>query len=361
MFELKPDFEEVLERYEAWWDCAIIDRPLVCMSFPKDPSERKPYPKGKNYSSHFEQWMDIEYRVERTAVGLNNSVHFADKLPVAWPNLGPEIFSAFYGCPMVYTATTSWSEPILEDWTKESTDKLQLDTNNFYFRKIMEMTEAFIEMGKGKFIVGYTDIHPGGDAIAAFRDPQQLCIDLIEHPAEVKTLCERITDDFIRVFDIFYEKLSAAGMPSTSWCPATCKGKYHIPSNDFSCMVSDEMFEEIFLPGIIRECQHMSRCIYHLDGPEALRYLDRLLEIPEIHAIQWVPGAGQSHWTNWIEVYQKIQKANKALQLSVSVKDLELIFEVLRPEGVWLSHVSGINNREEAEAALKAISRWSIT
>jgi hypothetical protein len=30
----------------------------------------------------------------------------------------------------------------------------------------------------------------------------------------------------------------------------------------------------------------------------SLRYLDCLLEIPEIHAIQWVPGAGREYWAD---------------------------------------------------------------
>ena len=358
-FELKPDFEKVMDRYEAWWDCEIIDRPLVCMSFLKEESERVPVPKAKEYSSHREQWMDIEYRVESAAAGLHNTVHFADKLPTAWPNLGPEIFSSFYGCNMVYGKPTAWSEPILEDWSQESVDNIQLDLDGFYFRKLMEFMDALIDAGKGKFIVGYTDMHGGGDAIAAFRDPQQLCIDMIEHRAEVKALCDRITDEFLQVYDIFYDKLSAAGMPSTSWTPAASRGKYHIPSNDFSCMISTEMFEETFLPGIIRECQYMDRSIYHLDGPQALRYLDTLLAIPKLHAIQWVPGAGRDYWGDWVEVYQRIQKAGKALQFpGIKVSELQNLFEVLRPEGVWLSGISGIKNREEAEAALKIISRW---
>ena len=359
MFQLKPDFEQVMDRYEAWWGCQIIDRPLVCLRFPADESERMPGPKAKEYPSHRDRWMDIEYRVESMSAGLHNSVHFADALPIAWPNLGPEIFSAFYGCNMVYGESTAWSEPILEDWTQESVDRLQLDLDGFYFRKLMEFTDALLEVGKGKFIVGYTDMHGGGDAIAAFRDPEQLCIDMIEYRDAVEALCDRITDDFLKVYDIFHDKLSAAGMPSTSWCPATCRGKYHIPSNDFSCMISNEMFEETFLEGIIRECKHTDCNIYHLDGPQALRYLDTLLAIPEIHAIQWVPGAGRDYWGDWIEVYQRIQEADKAMQmLSIHVSDLKNLFEVLRPEGVWLSSVSGISNREEAEAALKAVSRW---
>ena len=124
-------------------------------------------------------------------------------------------------------------------------------------------------------------------------------------------------------------------------------------------MISDEAFEDLFVPGIIRECQHMDRCIYHLDGPQALRYLDRLLEIPEIHAIQWIPGAGQDYWADWIEIYQRIQRKKKALCLSLPAKDLNLLFETLDPRGVWISGVSGISNEQEAEVALYKISKWT--
>lgn len=124
-------------------------------------------------------------------------------------------------------------------------------------------------------------------------------------------------------------------------------------------MISEDAYEELFLPGIIRECQHMDRCIYHLDGPQALRYLDRLLEIPEIHAIQWVPGAGQDHWAQWIRVYQRIQEKKKALYLIVPLGELDQLFEALSPEGVWISAVPGVSNEEEARMALDKISTWT--
>lgn len=356
MFELKPDFDQVLARYEAWWACEIVDRPLVSITFPKPLAEHVPVPE-KQHATLCERWMDTTFVVERAVTTLSNRVAYADALPVAWPNLGPEVFSAFYGCPLVFGETTSWSEPILEDWAPESVAALQLDRDNVYFQKILELMDALIEAGKDRFIVGYTDMHPGGDAIAAFRDPQKLCIDMIEHPAEIKALCDRITGDFIEVYDRYHAKLQAAGMPSTTWLNATCEGRYHVPSNDFSCMVSDAMFEEVFLPGIVRECRHMDRNIYHLDGPQALRYLDTLLALPEIHAIQWVAGAGRDYWANWIEVYQRIQAAGKAFCLYAPVQDLDRIFEVLRPEGAWLI-LSGIHDEAAAEAALKKVAGW---
>ncbi len=358
MFELKPDFEEVLNRYEAWWECDIVDRPLVSMAFPVPRSERKGVPQ-KEYATVREQWMDTAHIVAQAVAHLRNTVHFADSLPIVFPNLGPEVFSAFYGCEMEYGEHTAWSKPVLADWSDASVDRLQLDRNSFYFRKLEEMTEALIATGKGKFIVGYTDLHGGGDAIAAFRDPQELLIDTIENPDAIKRLCDRITTDFLAVYDEFHGILSSAGMPSTTWLAATCKGKYHVPSNDFSCMISDDAFEDLFIPGIIRECQHMDRCIYHLDGPQALRYLDRLLEIPEIHAIQWVAGAGHDYWADWIEVYQRIQSKNKALCLALPATDLDILFNTLDPRGVWISNVSGISNEEEAKAALAAIAKWT--
>ena len=359
MFAYKPDTAAVLDRFEAWWERAIIDRPLVSITLPRPEAECQPPPRS-DHANLRDRWMDTTYVVETAEAVVRNTFWYGDSLPVAWPNLGPEVFSALYGCGMEYGEDTAWSVPILTDWSEDSLHALRLSRDNFYFRKLTEMTDALIDAGKGKFIVGYTDLHGGGDAIAAFRDPMHLLIDTIEHPAEVRALCERVTTDFLDVYDFFHARLSAAGMPSTTWCSATCKGKFHIPSNDFSCMISDRTFEELFLPGIIRECRHMDRCLYHLDGPQALRYLDRLLEVPEIHAIQWVPGAGRDSWQEWIGVYQRIQRANKALQiLSVPAQDLTRLFEVLSPEGVWISAVSGISCEEEAASVLQLVAGWT--
>jgi hypothetical protein len=359
MFELKPDYDQVLKRFEDWWDCAVIDHPPVGMTFAQPANKQVPWPARKTHTTLRERWLDTEYNLTGQIAHMRNTVHYADALPIAWPNLGPEIFSAFYGCDMEYGESTAWSKPVIHDWTPAVVEKLKLDTNCFFYKKIMEMTDAYIQAGRDKFIVGYTDLHGGADAIAAFRDPQALCIDMVERPQEVKALGDRITRDFLRVYDEFHAKLSAAGMPSTSWLPAICRGKYHIPSCDFSCMISDDMFAENFLPGIVEECRHMDRSIYHLDGPQALRYLDTLLDVPQIHAIQWVPGAGRDHWADQVPVFKRIQERKKAFIIAgLPATDLPQLFSALRPEGVWIGNVSGITNQAEADAALKAIGRW---
>ncbi len=227
---------------------------------------------------------------------------------------------------------------------------------NFYWKKIEEITDALLAVGQGKFYTGITDLHPGGDAIVAFRDPLRMNIDMIEAVDEIKSLLGYINRVYFQVYDHYYDKLTAAGQAITCWPGIVSSNKWYVPSNDFSCMVSKEMFDDVFLPGIAEECRHMEASIYHLDGPDALRHLDSLLAIKELNAIQWVYGEGHGRATDWLPVYQKCQAAGKGIQLFAGADELDTIMENLRPEGVWLA--LGAENREHAEALIKKVAAW---
>ena len=354
-FSLKPDFEIVKKRYDAYWEQAIVDRALVTISLPSD--HRKAVPQ-KHYASLAERWKDVDFRAEQTAIVLGNVDFLADSLPVAWPNMGPEIFSAWCGCGYNYGESTTWSDPCVIDWETDY-QKSALRMDHELFRLTDRFTDRLLELGKDNFIVGLTDFHPGGDHIAALRDPAVLAIDMIENVKWVKKKLVDSYAEYQRAYYHFYNKLHAAGMPSTSWTPLIADGKFYIPSNDFSCMISDEMFREIFLPGIIDECRFYDRSIYHLDGPGALRHLDTLLEIKELDAVQWVPGAGNEGFSNWIDVYKKIQLAGKSMQItSLHVPDLPLLFENLKPEGIYIAGVGGVPDKDSAEMFINRIAAW---
>jgi len=120
------------------------------------------------------------------------------------------------------------------------------------------------------------------------------------------------------------------------------------------------MFEDLFLPAIERECSHMDRSIYHLDGPGALRHLDRLLDIPSIHAIQWVPGAGREYWGQWLEIYKKVQEKGRAFTINIRARELEEVAQAIRPEGAWLI-IDELVTEDEADHLLRTVSRWGVT
>lgn len=357
MFAFKPDYERSKERIDAFWERELIDRPVVQFGLLKPAEEWVPLPPS-NHATAADRWLDSEYQGELKLAQLSNQEFLGDAMPVAWPNLGPEVFASFYGCPIHFgDYGTSWTDPILDSW--EQADGLQLDWESPYLHKLHEMTDILLELGKGRFITGMTDWHPGGDAVAALRDPQELAVDLLTHLDEVQALLQRLEQDYFRVYGVFYEKLIGAGQPISTWTALVCERKYYVPSNDFSIMISPAMFEDVFLPGIRRECQFLDRSIYHLDGPGALRHLDAILSIPELDALQFVPGAGNEGFARWIPVYQRAQAAGKAIQVLCRLEELDLIVDTLDPHGVFLS-VSGVPSREAAEHLLHELERWCV-
>ena len=354
-FALKPDFDTVKKRYEAFWHQEIIDRALLGLAIPvEDP---KPVP-ARSYASHRERWLDVDFRAEARAAELANTEYLADSLPVAWPNMGPEIFSAWCGCPYSFGETTTWSEPAIIDWERDE-PSTHFDPEHELFRLTVRFTERLLELGKDTFIVGLTDFHPGGDHLAALRDPEVLAIDMIENLDWVREKLTSSAAEYTRAYGIFYDMLREAGMPITTWTALIHDGRYYVPSNDFSVMISKGMYDDVFLQGIREECRFLERSIYHLDGPGALRHLDSLLSIPELDAVQWVCGAGNEGYRKWIEVYRRIQNAGKSLQVNgVRLEELPLVFETLRPEGVWLSGIAGVRDRETAEEVIRRVEKW---
>ena len=356
MFELKPDYEKTRQRIEAFWEFDVLDRPVVNFNLNKPLDQQKPLPASMHQTPE-ERWLDAEYQAELAYANLFNRDFIADDLPIVYPNLGPEIFSAFYGCPIHFgDYGTSWSDPILHNW--EDADTIILDWESPWITKLHEMTDILLERGKGKYLVGMTDWHQGGDALAAFRDPQNLAIDMVENPEAVKSLLRRVTDDYFKIFDIFYNKLRQAGQPSTSWTPLVDDGKYYIPSNDFSIMISKKMYNDVFLPGLTEECEFLHRSIYHLDGPGALRHLDSVLGIKALNALQFVPGEGNNLFARWIHVYQQAQSSKKGVQVVCTVSELSHVMETLNPRGLYLI-ISGVSNSEEAENIQNRLEAWT--
>ena len=355
MFDFKPDYEESKRRIDAFWERELIDRPVVQFRLPKHPDDWVSLPPS-GHATPADRWIDAQFQAELALAELSNLEFLGDTMPVAFPNLGPELFSTFYGCPIHFgDYGTSWTDPILEDWA--DADGVRFDPDGMYIKKLHEMTNALLEIGKGKFITGMTDWHPGGDAIAAFRDPANLALDMLLHLDEVRLLLDRLEADYFRIYDMFFEKLRAAGQPITTWTPLVCDCKYYVPSNDFSIMISSEMFDDVFLPGIVRECQFFDRSIYHLDGPGALRHLDSLLAIPELDAVQWVFGAGNEGFHRWVEVYQRVQAADKGIQVMCTLEEVPSVMETVDPHGLFLQ-VSGVASREAADQLLRDLSAW---
>jgi hypothetical protein len=131
--------------------------------------------------------------------------------------------------------------------------KINFSTEGEYYKKVLELTEVAFQKCGNKFIVGYTDLHPGLDCALAWRGINNLCMDLIMDPENAQKLFDLSTEHFLEVYNVYDDLLKANHTPSSTWINIPVpNGRMHIPSADFSFMISPEDFEKYGLP-ILKE------------------------------------------------------------------------------------------------------------
>lgn len=333
--EKKPDFDKCMKRIYAWYNQEMIDRAPIRFSAHNAEYSSAHLLEGRSWAGLKERWWDTEYQIELFEHQYNNSVYNAETFPIYWPNLGPEVYTAFYGVELEYKEVTAYSKANLHDWSQM--DSLKLDFENPYLKKIEEMTYAALERCNGKYMVGYTDLHPGIDCAAAFRDPQQLCMDFFLDPENLKKLIDLSSRDFGTIFNHFDAILKKHKQLSVTWMGIPSFEKIHIPGCDFASMISPDQFEEFVLPVIQNEVKQAKHNVFHLDGKGVANHVDHFLAIPEINAIQWVQGVGDDFpIMQWIPFIKKIQAAGKSLVVDVQVDELEDFIGAMDPKGLLL-------------------------
>jgi hypothetical protein len=352
-----PGFDMAMQRVYAWYQNEVIERPPIRFeahnAFLEAAKEDI-----SNLSKEGKKawWFDAETQVALFEKSIEGRRFHGETFPVFWPNLGPEVYAAFYGAELEFGEVTSWSSPLVRDW--EDVENLELDLENEYFKKLEELTRCALEQCPGKFLVGYTDLHPGLDCVAAWRDPLQLCIDMIDSPEQVERLASLAIADFETIYDHFDTLLKAEGQLSVSWMGIPSFGRMHIPSCDFSAMISTEFFERFGLPILQREVKTMTHNIFHMDGKGVARHLDVILSVPEIHAVQWVQGVGDDNpIMQWLAFIRELQDRGMPVIVDLSKEDLDEFMDAMDPQGLFL-WVATSNEEEEIEI-MKRIKKWT--
>ena len=348
----------ILERFSAWWKGGSIGRPAVSMSV--KPS--RPYTGPKStHATQRERWFDLDFVLQAHLAWLARQDFVAEAVPMFWPNVGPELTSTLYGCELEFSEFSSWSKPIVheaEQW--ETILQRPPNFDNAYWRHIERATQRAIEVSDGRFLVGMTDLHGNYDILAGLREPQMLCMDVIDCPELIDRVCEHVSNGFVECFQRSWRMVSAAGMPSVCWTPCLHNGPAYVPSSDFWCMLSGELAEQLVLPRIVQEMEGLERSIFHLDGPGALRHLDLLLALPQLNAVQWVYGDGNGPASRWIDVYRRILAADKSVQvMAVDMDDATTVARAIGPNGAWYTIGKPAETVEHAEAFLESLEKLS--
>jgi len=310
---IEPEkLEKSLQRNEAFWRGELEEYPLMWITVPNAKSgETLIEPQNEQ-----ELWTNVDYRMVAAENELWRTYYAGDSLPVFNPWLGPDQVAAWLGADIILKPKefTSWVKPFVDDW--EKFPKLQINPDNKWWNLYLETVRASIELGKGKWVTAYPDLHTGIDGLCAIRGPENLMVDMLQTPEAIHRAMQQMTDLWKCVVDTVSEIIIPAGQGTSNWTMGWSEKRFIcIGQNDFTCMISPEMFIDFCWDDNLQCCDYVDYTLYHLDGPEATRHLPKLLELQSLNAIQWIQGAGNPLPSKWTKMLSQIQKSGKLVQL----------------------------------------------
>jgi len=352
-FAFKEDWPEARRRLEAWWQREIIDRCAFMVEAPRTGVTCREVTPPRDMKS---RWTDPGYVIDRNLARCESTFFGGERIPSFFINVGPTCIGQFLGCDVVYQETTTWKRPFVNDWDREC-PTVNFDPGNENWKDVVRLTEEAVKVAPGRFFLGVTDLGGYSDALSAFRGPERLCLDLMDCPEKLLRLRKPILDAWKQMFDTLDRIIRRALEGCIGWMGIWAPGTTFHPQDDFSCMISKEMYDEVFAPALIEQVRSIDYPIYHLDGPGAIRHLDTLLAIDELPAIQWVPGAGHEPTPHWIPLLRRIQKAGKGVVLSCGIAEVEELMRELSSKGLML--ITEAPTEEDARKLLRKVEMWT--
>ena len=340
----KPDFEEVIPRLEAFWRGEFIDRPCMDITTPKGERRHVRAP-----DTIEKQWTDQDYIIENIEAGMESTYFAGEAVPIFRPNLGPDLFSALLGGTIHYSEGTSWVTPFL-DW--DNPPSFEIDENSFEWQWHIELYDRLKERSPDRYFVTVPDCHSGGDALMAMRGGTNLCMDIYDHPEAIKAVMKNLEKVLLRFNEAFRKKVEETGQNGhvTSWLRVWSPVFATPVQLDLLALISPAMFKEFFLDEVNLQCHVAENTIFHLDGPEAIKHLPIIYELP-VNAVQWVPGTGKGPITAWLDLLKEIQSHGKGLRLSCHKDEVETLVSELSSNGLYI--LTEVNSPEEADELLK--------
>ncbi|MFC1582554.1 hypothetical protein ACFL4W_03335 [Planctomycetota bacterium] len=350
----KEDWEETRERFKAWWAHESFGRCALAVTAPREHlgGEEPACP-----ATPEARWTDLdylhafgEYRNSRTFFG-------GEAFPVwSYGYPGHKRLAAFLGCDVHLDMHTGWLDPVLIDEDILFSD-LEMDPANQRWQFALQWLKRGAQESPGRSIPAVGAFGGSGDTLAALRGTDRLLFDVMDRPDQVRAADQYIMDLWCRAYDEFYAITREAAGGSTCWFGLWSPGKFYAAQNDFSYMLSTEMFVDLFLPTIEKQTLFLDHCVYHVDGEGAFPHVGALCELPRLQALQILPGAGKPGPLHYMAVLKQVQAAGKNLHISIPAQEVEQALSELSATGLFIQ--THCDSEAEARALLDKAEKWS--
>ncbi|MBU8912782.1 MAG: hypothetical protein KOO61_02080 [Spirochaetales bacterium] len=360
-------WQETVATYESWWK-GELGRPIVNLSLIDSPDVaeerlgRAPELPFETFTGSYPADVSPEAIVDRWDWELASRRYVADGFPSIWPNFGAGVVAAMTGCEMLVREDTIWFEP--KSIVPSGDLSIGPDVTTAVALRIADIYRQAVALWGGVVQLGATDLGGTLDVLQSLFPSQRLALELYDRPDEMNRLIWEVHAAWWAHFDAFQAIVAETNPGYTAWTPLLSRESYYMLQCDFAYMIGPDMFDEFVLPELTASCARLGRPFYHLDGEGQLIHLDKILAIPGLAGVQWIPGDGAADVRHWPEIYGKIRDAGKLIQLFVGQSEAGLeILDLLADQLGDLSGVAIIGDVRaglDEEAARKILERHAI-
>lgn len=356
----KADWPAARERFRAFWEGEIIDRCCVAVQAPRRGSRYVAPEPPTSAEALRRWWLDPEDNLARMVSEFEHTFYGGEAYPATTMCLGASVMAGFYGSHADFRRETVWYEPSIDTW--ESTSLSFDKATDPLYRATIDATRYYAEESRGRYLVSLPELGAATDDLSLMRGLEPLVMDMLYQPDVVKqavaTLTKTWVDVHLELFDI--ARPASDGGCCIAWMQTWAAGTHFQMSCDVSAVLSPPLFDEFILPEIRDYLRANEYSVYHWDGPDAVKYLDSLLTLNDLDAIQWTQGAGSPPASDprWVPLYRQIQAAGKRLILPfVELHEIETLLSQLSSRGLLIGTTAA--SEEEARDLLERIPRWT--
>ena len=347
--EIKPDWKEAEARMRDWWAGKRTDRVVASVYAPKTGVSRKPAREGLP-----NKYTDFETTVYNFESELESTFYGGEAFPCYWIYHGPVPMSAYFGGEPNFRNDTVWYKPLYDSW--DSAKTWTFDPGNKWWQMVLRLTRLSLERAGGRYLVSGSGLCGIADVIANLWGVESMLMQITSDPGLISDLLGRMIVSFKKMYDELYEITRRHQDGYFDWPLLWAPGRLCTLQNDISCMVSPRTFREIFLEEIRQEARHVEYALYHLDGPDAIKHLDALLDIEELRLVQWSPGAGASaDPMDWLDLFRRIQSKGRKVWTYCTPERVRDLLSRIDRQSVYLN--ISCPDEKAAHACLSELDR----